>query len=205
MIRLVGVTALALTLLFVAVLGAAKLQPPGAIPELRGCAVACWWGVEPSVSREQDARETLTAAIGARPIRPECFSASLAACNLYLWVAPGDPASRTQVQLDGTTVQTVAAQAPGFKFGDVLLSMDALGKELDRVAAGFSLGNLYLLVTFARYSTSVSVSVACPVTYYALLQAPVESIVVQAPDADLPAQTTSFAALHQVFLRLCEG
>ena len=206
MLRRLLIPALALTALFALALALVHAQPPD--PRLDadfgGCA-ACWQGVQAGVTLRPQASALLSAAMGVPPIQPPCFSLSDAACGTLLWISPRDSANRTQIQFDQDTAQTIFNQSPGFTVGDALVTLDRLHQQLYDVAAGFQRSTLFLQVTFARASLTLSATVLCPADYTALLWTPVDLVVVQPPASSGSLAPTSLAFLRRAFARLCQN
>ncbi|HVU09693.1 MAG TPA: hypothetical protein VHD90_00390 [Phototrophicaceae bacterium] len=206
MTRLIFGIALSLTALFALTQVAARVQPinTAAAAALNTCAVPCWRGIEPNVTSKIDAVAQLNAAFNSEPERPLCFTTLSGVCDLYQWALPGDPQITTGIQIVDEKVEQVAAKAPGFTLGDLVLTVSAHQQRLSATEVGYGFNTLYVWLSFAHSSIGVSAQVECPSAYVDLLQAPVDSIVVQPPADDALRLPTTFGDFRQTFYRLCE-
>ncbi len=206
MTRLMFRIALGLTALFALTQVAARIQPINRAAEtaLNTCAAPCWRGIQPNVTSKTDAVAQLNAAFGSAPERPLCFTTLSGVCDLYQWALSDDPQMTTGIQIVDEKVEQVAAKSPGFTLGELVLTVIGRQQRLSATEMGYGFHTLYVWLAFAHSSIGVSAQVECPSAYAHLLQAPVDSIVIQPPADDELRLPTTFGDFRQMFYRLCE-
>ncbi|HVU09697.1 MAG TPA: hypothetical protein VHD90_00410 [Phototrophicaceae bacterium] len=206
MLRL-AIPALLLTAIFSLALGACHLQQANSSVKayFGDCTLPCWQGITPGLTSTNAAMAQFNAASSSAPLHYPCSSPPALVCDRYLWAQSGNPALNVEMEVVYGEIGEIAAFAPPFTLGEVILMMEAEHKPVIGAYPSYAAGNqFYAQVLFGDTHLSVQVIAACSGTYLDLMQTPVSDVIVESPGArqhNVPV--TSFASVRQQFERVC--
>jgi hypothetical protein len=167
----------------------------------------CWRGVQPDTTPLQDALTLLTAANGSPPDRHPCSGTPTTPCYHFTWRSAEDGLLNTDLELHPGVSGAITAHAPGFTLGEALLALDAMDVGFYGAYPGYEADQAFnFQLLFANSRLTLFTAAPCPGSYFALLHTPVKSLGVNAPNLNMRyTPDLSFAALRQMYFRLCVG
>jgi hypothetical protein len=209
MIPLRSVLALAFltTVLFVGVLGAARMQPFGDHVSARfgDCNIPCWRGVKPGATPIEDAVTRLTAVNGSQPDRHPCSGTPITPCYHYTWRSGDQGLLSTDLEFHPGVYEVITAHTPGFTLGEALLTLDDMGVRFYGAYPGYEADQAFnFQLLFENSRLTLFTAAPCPGSYFTLMQTPLKSLNVNYPNLNMRyAPDLSFAAIRRMFFQLC--
>ncbi len=209
MLRSLITLTLVLTTIFTLALGAFHLQPANSSVKayFGDCTLPCWQGITPGLTSTHAAIAQFSAASQITPLHYPCSTPPALVCDRYLWSQFGSSTANVEMEVVYGEIGEIAAFAPPFTLGEVMLMMEAEHKPVIGAYPSYEADHqFYTQVLFGDTHLSVQVIAACSGTYLDLMQTPVSDVIIESPGArqhNVPV--TSFASVRQQFERVCSG
>jgi hypothetical protein len=198
--------ALLITLLFAGVIGALRAQPyhDPLRDDLNGCKISCWQGVEPGTSLATNAQERLNVDYGSEPSISSCFDPPSNFCNRLTWRSK-DTLQTTEVMINHDRIQSILVFPPGFTLGEALLTLDSFnGGFYGASQASVENQHFYFQLVFDETRIGLSVTVACPTSYFVMMQTPISNMSVGTPTINTQQYfLNSFSTVRRVGYQQC--
>src|SRR5579862_4651835 len=191
MLRLT-ISALLLTALFSLALGALHLQPRIDLAQVgfESCAAPCWHGMEPGFTSYDDASARF-AAIGWKADDSFCIILS-SGCTDFRWWNPDQLGEWAGVHFHVTQIDGIVIETPGLTLGQLL---QKFGTPSTAYQYGDSNGRV-IFYSALWSGIGAAVVMRCPITYAALLQKPIEAIVLS--QFNNPSRETALPSFRSV-------
>jgi hypothetical protein len=206
MTRPLFASAAILIITFALVIGALHMQPQEnpAFGAFGDCSLPCWQGIRLGTTSADEAvtRIHTIGAGGMDVSQIQCYISDF--CVMYNWRSTETQALYASLEINYGRLVMLQALTPGFSVGQALLAQDTLSLEGGDLNLGVE-NQLYINLHLAGGSLILRTVTTCPGSYQDLLDAPVNMLELEAPDAnrELPHPLLTFSQFQWAFNRVC--